>query len=263
MTRVGNGQTEVAPTASDPLLVSRESLTDRVVDALVALIEARGLREGDNIPPSAELADIFGVSRTVVREALAELAGRGLLLRRQGREGVFTLPGGPQLAELLGRRLAHKHVTHAELQEFREVVELAAARLAAERATNDDIAELQQRLDALHAAEAENDLHEADVAFHRAVATASHNSMFVLVLDGLAPVLRDARSAAWRGWIKAGRDREGALAHHGDIVAQIAAHDEGGAAEAMARDLNDARTGLMEADAPKRRPRRRPRRSEK
>ena len=65
-------------------ILSRRTFTDQVAEAILELIRDRGLRDGDTLPPAAGMAERFGVSRPVLREALADLAGRGLSERQQG-----------------------------------------------------------------------------------------------------------------------------------------------------------------------------------
>src|SRR5437868_2700937 len=73
------------------------TLASRVADSLVAFILEEGLKEGNPLPATADLAERYGVSRTVVREAIADLAGRGILVRSQGKESIVAMPGHPQL----------------------------------------------------------------------------------------------------------------------------------------------------------------------
>lgn len=104
--------------------------------------------------------------------------------------------------------------------------------------------ELERQLARLLNAEGEDDLHDADVAFHRAIAGASRNPLFALVLDGLTPLLRESRRAAWRGYTARGGDLSRAMRGHEEIAQMVRDADEAGALEAMARDLHDARTSL-------------------
>ena len=83
-------------------IVKRESLADQVAEAIMALVVEQKLRPGDALPSSAQLAEQFGVSRTVVREATADLAGRGFVQRAQGREAVLSMPGQSRVAGDLG-----------------------------------------------------------------------------------------------------------------------------------------------------------------
>src|SRR5690606_33355018 len=120
--------------------------TSRVSEQLLELLQTDGLVEGDSIPPTGELAERFGVSRTVIREALAELTGRGIISRQQGREGIVSVPGSDQISVLLRSRMGTDEFSFAQLHELREVLELEAARMAARRAVLADVAALSDLL---------------------------------------------------------------------------------------------------------------------
>jgi GntR family transcriptional regulator, transcriptional repressor for pyruvate dehydrogenase complex len=225
--------------------VERESLTDKVAAAIIAVVEERQLKEGDALPPTADLASEFDVSRTVVREALAELAGRGLVKRQQGREGVWMVPGSGEIRSVLAHRIAHENIGAADLHEFREALEVSAAALAAHSADGNDVDHIDNALKALQEAD-EDAIHGADVAFHRAVAQASHNPLFPLVLDALEPLLRESRALAWEGWRASGGTLERVDAHVA-IAAAIRERDEEAAAAAMREDLAETREALTAA----------------
>lgn len=224
--------------------IQRGSLVDQTVDALINLIQDRQLGADDAIPSAAELAEELDVSRTVVREAIAELAGQGLLARRQGRETLVALPDSSQFERLLRLRFAVRGANFADLQEFRVVLEVGASRLAAERATDLDITRLQQALSQLQQATEGEDLHLKDQAFHREIARISANDMVLLTLDGITPLLVDLRRRAWSGWVNSGHGLGDIVRAHEVIFDRIRDHQPDGAAEAMRIHLLQASTGL-------------------
>jgi GntR family transcriptional regulator, transcriptional repressor for pyruvate dehydrogenase complex len=224
---------------------SRVPLTDVVSRHLEDLLREEGLTEGDSIPATGELASRFNVSRTVIREALAELTGRGLLRRQQGREGIVAVPGGDHLHKVFQSRIAAEDITFDQLQDLREVLEVGAARMAARHAALSDIARLSDLLHAMRTAVDDEAMLAVDVDFHRAVANAA-NPLFGLVLDGLSPLLMESRLAVWAAYTKHGGKVEVAINHHQALRDRIAERDEDGAAAAMHRDLNDTRHGLTE-----------------
>ena len=230
------------------MAIQRVSLADMAVDELLKLIQEKQLRENDSLPPTAELAEALDVSRTVVREAIAELAGQGLLQRRQGRETVITLPNAEQLERLLQLRFAVSGADFASLQEYREVVEVGAARLAASRASVEDLSALKERLGELQRAEGEDDLHLRDQAFHREIARISRNDLVLLTLDGITPLLFQLRQRAWAGWTKAGGRLQEIIDAHEVVFDAIADHDPDRAAQAMRDHLTQATQGLRYDD---------------
>jgi len=224
---------------------SRVPLTDVVSDQLQQLLKEGGLTEGDSIPPTGELATRFNVSRTVVREALAEMTGRGLLRRQQGREGTIAVPGGGHLLQLFQSRIGAEKISFDQLQDLREVLEVGSARMAARHATLSDVARMSDLLHAMRTAEDDEAMLAADVNFHRTIAYAA-NPLFGLVLDGLSPLLMESRLAVWVSYIKGGGEREVAIGRHTALRDRIAERDEEGAAAAMQCDLDDTRLGLSD-----------------
>jgi GntR family transcriptional regulator, transcriptional repressor for pyruvate dehydrogenase complex len=225
---------------SGPSALSRRTFTDQVAEAILKQIRDRGLRQGDTLPPTAEMAAAFGVSRPVIREALAELAGRGLIDRQQGRESVLRLPGSEHIAQLLDYRVEHTDITDAQLHELRKTLELQSARLAALNATSEDIADLERWLAALR--EAVRDVEAsltADIAIHRGVAVATRNPLFVLILDALGPLLLESRRRAWQSYRSHGGQYEEVIGRHDKIVSAVVGRDPDAAEAAMAADLVD------------------------
>lgn len=226
----------------------RVPLTDVVTEQLLQLLKDEGLTEGDSIPPTADLATRFNVSRTVVREAIAELTGKGVLRRQQGREGTVAVPGGDHLRHIFQSRIGAEQVSFGQLQDFREVLEVGSARMAARHATMGDIARLSDLLHEMRNASNDTEMLQADVDFHRAIAYVA-NPLFGLVLDGLSPLLMESRLTVWAGYIQHGGALDAAIGHHVELRDRIAARDETGAEEAMRRDLQDNRKGLDGRDS--------------
>ena len=224
--------------------VIRSTLTDQTVEALLALIEERGLKENDVLPSTSDLATSLGVSRTTIREGIAQLAGQGLFGRRQGRVTVITLPDSKQFEHMLHLRFAISGHDYEGLQEFRQVVEVGNARLAAKNATKNNIAAIQKQLDLMKNASTDDERHRADQAFHKEIALASGNDFATLILDGITPILFQLRRRAWLGWKKAGRDAHPLVLAHEKILEKIITKDQDGAAQAMADHLDQAMEGL-------------------
>lgn len=224
--------------------IQRMSLANQAVDALLQLIEDRNLKANDVLPSTAELAEVLGVSRTVVREAIAELAGQGLFNRHQGRETVITLPSSHQLERFLHLRFVLHGHDYEDLQEFREVVEVGSARLAAERATESDIEAMERHLATMRTAVTDDDRFQADQAFHVEVARGSGNDMVTLTVEGTTSLLFQLRRRAWSGWTKSGRGTDPIIEAHALILERIRAHDTDGAAAAMKSHLAQASEGL-------------------
>lgn len=227
--------------------LTRRSLADQVADALVQLILDDNLTEGAPLPPTAELSERFGVSRTVVREALATLTGQGILTRSQGRESMVATPGLSDLSRLLQFRIRHDSVGPREILQCRVALEVTAASSAALHRTDDDIAVLWQRLEELTNAKNDRAFHQADIALHRAVAQASQNALIVLILDALVDFLHEVRVQATKRRRARGYNMEAVVEEHRRIVEAVASGDAAKAEEAMRTHL--ARTAEEFDDA--------------
>lgn len=124
--------------------VDTSSLVDKVEANLVELLQQRKLKVGDTIPKELELAELLGVSRTVVREALLRLRTMGLIESKKKKGAVIT---SPDLFGIIGKSM-NPHIldeeTLREMFEIRLVLEIGMADLLFQRATKEDIAELRK-----------------------------------------------------------------------------------------------------------------------
>lgn len=146
------------------------------------------------LPAERTLAAMLGVSRATVRDAIGALAERGLLTRRQG-DGTYVVDASERrMAEVWLDMMQHYPALQSELIEFRAMLESRAAELAALRRDADDCARLEAAHRAVDAAYAGNDRREqirSDVAFHRAIADATHNPVFSYLTASLLKVLHE------------------------------------------------------------------------
>ena len=164
-------------------MTSRRPGAARLANSVAIELEKRilegSLKPGDRLPPERDFALEFGVSRPSLREAIQTLALKGLLSTRHGGGTFVTDRLVAQFHDPWQQMLAGNPMLHRDLLEFRQMLESQAAALAADRATDVDVACLDAayaRLDKQY--ESDNNLPaniEADVAFHQAVAEASHN----------------------------------------------------------------------------------------
>lgn len=227
--------------------IKRTSLTEQASEAIVELIAERNLKAGDPLPGSGELAEMLGVSVPVVREAMAGLAAIGLLERHQGRESTVATPDASHLGRLFTLRVVGSAVDDERLQQFREIVEVGNARLAARNRTPELVEAIDAALAVLAGAESADELHAADVAFHATVARATDNDLCELVLESLEPLLSRLRPRIWNGWVVQGGEFGPIVEAHRRILEAIRDGDEAEAGTAMADHLQQARVGLESA----------------
>ncbi|MFI7129986.1 FadR/GntR family transcriptional regulator [Nonomuraea sp. NPDC050153] len=143
---------------------------------------------GTRLPGENALAKALGVGRSTVREALRALAGAGLVQARQG-SGVFVI--ATEIAEDWPARLRRAAIT--DVYEVRMMVETQAARMAAQRRTEEDVAALEEALEARARAAAQDDAAfvDADIALHAAVVAAAGNPVLTDLFAEFAPALRE------------------------------------------------------------------------
>ena len=163
----------------------RQSLSQKLAESLRAKIEAGDLVEGDKLPTEQQLSQEHGVSRTVVREAIATLRADRLIEAKQG-SGAYVLPRPSPSAQQIWSDQSDTISTIIETLELRAAVEIEAAGLAAERCSPAQEARILERFrdlgDALEDHQASRD---ADYQFHIAIAEATNNRQFVEFLQYL------------------------------------------------------------------------------
>jgi GntR family transcriptional regulator, transcriptional repressor for pyruvate dehydrogenase complex len=228
-----DGSAPVAePGAFPPLDLARAS--DAVMRALIDGIRAGAAPPGTRLPRDSELAIRFGVSRPVVREALDLLRRAGIVdVRRGNRGGVFVRSLSIPTALLTERtRLDLEEIR--QLLEARRTIETTCALLAAERAADGDLDELDALAAALETTREEpEDFIELDVRFHLRVAALSGNAQ----LEGfLAAVFRDLAAIRTQYPVGYG-DMDVAIGYQVDTVQALRARDSETVLESMDRHL--------------------------
>jgi GntR family transcriptional regulator, transcriptional repressor for pyruvate dehydrogenase complex len=158
------------------------NLTGGLIEALVAQIESGQLAPGQRLPTEQAIVAATGVSRTVVREALASLRARGLITTRQGL-GAFVADRATRRSFTISSSEVSLEDTLRVL-ELRMSIEVEATGLAAERRSDADLAEIRARFSAVCATKGEAGAGaDEDFAFHRAILAATGNPYFTRVFD--------------------------------------------------------------------------------
>jgi len=155
-----------------------QRLPDIVVNELEKRILEGSLKPGDRLASERDLALELGVSRPSLREAIQRLVSKGLLTTRHGGGTHVTDRLEAHFVDPWQDMVSGHPVLQRDMLEFRQMLESHAAALAAERATDADIQRLDAAFAVLEAVYFENDLKaciDADLAFHQAIAEASHN----------------------------------------------------------------------------------------
>jgi GntR family transcriptional repressor for pyruvate dehydrogenase complex len=225
-------------------VVVGRTLSQAVTEAILDGIRAGEYRPGDRLPTEKGLMHQYGVGRNVAREAVQALVAMGLVEVRPGRGGILlgvdtsrAMDSGTVAALLLDH-------TVDDLNEFRRVIEVEIATCAAQRATDADVEAIRTQLEHYRMQfEHDQPLAAAELSFHGAIAKASHNAVYVQVLDTLHELLSRAREMT-EGieWARAK-----SLEEHELIFAAIEAHDSEAARRAMLRHMELAVEATAEA----------------
>lgn len=209
------------------------NLTQAVVDAVTAHIRDNDLRKGDPLPSESALAASVGVSRTVVREAFGALSALRLIDVGNGRRARVGLIDGSMMGLPLGHAVDTAQVSVPQVWDARRALERRTAELAAMRRTPAESKALLGLAGALRCAG--DDLTaqiECDIAFHAAIAGATRNPVFQLLIASFADLMRQTCPIGWRSR-RTETDRTAVFDQHDRIAEAIDASDPVGAQEAM------------------------------
>ncbi len=222
-------------------------LVEQAADRLREQITSGHWPVGTRLPGETTLAKELGVGRSTVREALRALAGAGLVQPRQGA-GVFVTATRP--VEDWPTRLRKAAVS--DVYEVRMLVEVQAARLAALRRTDADIAAMREALDGRRAAAEGDDAGfvDADIRVHAALIAAAHNPVLADLFAEFAPALRQGLIDLLDLLaLRAGEPRHGEDSHVA-LVAAVEAGDADEAARLAQTELESTLALLLGPGAP-------------
>lgn len=198
---IGEGAAPAAAKLFNRVTVGR--ISEVIVEQIRMLMRQGQLKPGDRLPAERDLCEQFGVSRVTVREALRMLESSGLVEIRVGaRGGAFmTAPSSDRVGEGLADMLSLSVVTAAEVTEVRLIFEMGIVPLVCERATEEDLAELEEICERSHAALRSGEYTMAlSAEFHARVAQAAHNAAATMLVESFrGPILmslEEARQAA-------------------------------------------------------------------
>lgn len=222
----------------------REGPLAEITQRLLGYLLSGEFEPGSKIPPERQLASGLGVGRSAVREAIKSLSLLGLLDVRQGDGTYLTRSGSDLLPQVIEWGLLLERPQLDDLLQARAEIEVVVAGLAAQQASEADIAVLRERLEEMRAADRDYEAYvEADIAFHVAIARASGNAVFLNLVTSLRSLLR---VWAFRVLVHAG-ETETSLSMHEPIVEAIESGDVEAAQAAVRAHMDRAARRLGEA----------------
>jgi len=164
--------------------IETKKASDLIVDQIKEMIIKGDLKAGDRLPSERTLMTVFQKSRPTIREALRVLESNGLIKTRHGSSGAEVVNISESYVTIpLSNYLALNQVSYTELAEIRELIEIHAVGIAAEKCTKEDIEHMRDIIS--RASNVKDDIEaylNLDLEFHEAFCQASHNK-FAMVID--------------------------------------------------------------------------------
>lgn len=229
-----------------PIMGSLDALPLRVATVLAREIEQGELQPGSRLPTEPQMAERFGVSRNVVREAIAQLRADGMVEARQG-VGAFVLAPEQRAAIRIDREALKTGDNMERLFELRRILEVESAALAAARRNATHLAAIKAALDRMSGEERWQDGSiEADLLFHREIARATGNGYIHTFISFICEQIR--QTIHYARLTNPLHDLvEVNVAEHVRIYEMLVAGDPAGAGEAMRRHITGAaeRVGII------------------
>lgn len=215
-------------------ILSRESFPEIIANKLEEMIINGKFVSEQKLPSEQTLADEFGVSRPVIRESMKILKERGLVIQKNGGGTFICEPDSDLVTETLNRIVHLKNIDIDDIFSLRITLETMAIELAAARADDEELNELQAIND--HMRKSKEDVGErakADVLFHRKIAQMSGNMLLEVFVEAMASLVTPV--------VKYTLDRhvgnEEGIEFHDRIIKVLRTHNAGEAAKQIQRHL--------------------------
>lgn len=232
-----NNDSVLEGAAIEPL-EREQRLYERVVGKILELISSGAWKPGFRIPPERELSEAFGVSRTVLREAVKALEARGVLESTTGSGVSVRLADFNMVSQSLETYMQLSNLVDFEirLNEVRQVLEVEMVALAAGRITPEQKAQLQQICKQMRTGSnlSAKQMAELDFSLHVTLAEATQNELFKVLLAPLINQLRDQIILTWEDFP---RPVNVVLDQHEAIVAAVENGNAEAARQAMTKHL--------------------------
>ena len=222
--------------------VKPSRLYEQIANQIRNLISDGTLRPGDQLPSERELAEQFGVSRTVVREAIRVLGEKGLIEIQAGK-GTFVTDSFDKMSDVMRDTLDWVvKVSLAngmlDLVQVRELLEPGIAAIAAEMAEAEEIEIMKKAVVVMDNSMGDADAYvDADLEFHLALAEATQNSVIPVLIDPIIGLLHEQRKRIFK--VEGGPQR--GQFHHKRILETVIKQDPIAARQAMIAHLEQVR----------------------
>jgi DNA-binding FadR family transcriptional regulator len=226
---------------------SAPTRVQHAINAVLAYIRDHRVRVGDDLPSELQFARDLGVSRSVIREAIGALAALNLIDVGNGRRPRVGAINVSFIGLSLNQAVATEQISVLDVWDFRRGLELHAVALAAARRTDYEaysIMSLAKRMFNLR--DDLTKLVECDIAFHEAIAAASHNILLAQVAMSFSPLMNKAVPLAW-STLTTSEGVEGILQKHLAVAAAIENGNPEAAVQAMGEHFDRTVKAMLTA----------------
>jgi len=221
--------------------IKPKKVSTQIADQIRSSILSGEFSPGDKLPPERELAEMFGVSRPSVREALNVLASSGLVMSYQGGGTVVMSLVETSAAKPLSELIRVQQDRALDVIEVRKSMESWTAWYAAERALPEDIRRMEEIIAGMeHNLETKQPSEDLDANLHIVIARATHNIVWLHLMQSLFDAMKQFQQTVWRAVYLTQEDHQLLFEHHNSIVQAIKARDPQAARDAMLLHLNFA-----------------------
>jgi GntR family transcriptional repressor for pyruvate dehydrogenase complex len=221
--------------------IKPKKVSSQIAEQIRSSILAGEFNPGDKLPPERELAEMFGVSRPSVREALNILAAAGLVESYQGGgtvvKSLVETTTGPPLSELIKAEQERA----LDVIEVRKCMEGWTAYYAAQRALPEDlrrlegiVTEMEMNLEGFKPSQ------DLDAHFHIVIAQATHNIVWLHLMQSIFDAMKEFQQSVWRAVYLTDEDHRNLFLHHREVFEAIRAKDPERARDAMLKHLTFA-----------------------
>jgi len=221
--------------------IKPKKISSQIADQIRESILSGDFTPGQKLPPERELAEMFGVSRPSVREALNILSSAGLVMSYQGGGTVVLSLVDPNQGNSLSELIRNQQERALEVIEVRKCMESWTAYFAAQRALPEDLRRMEDIVKNMEKNLADQQPPEdLDANLHIAIARATHNIVWLHLMQSIFDAMKEFQRGVWRAVYNNQEDYNLLFKHHSAIVTAIRNRDAEGAREAMMRHLTFA-----------------------
>ena len=181
--------------------VKKIPLIEQSIEILKAYIMEGNLKNGDFLPPEMELCKRLGIGRSTLREAIKTLELQGFIRKKQGVGMMVVNESDIAALDMVQLMLKRNGSTMEELMDVRYLIELRTAKLAAMKASPENIKEIEDHVRVMNDnITTEKEYLEADIGFHLAIAKAAQNSLYQFILNTIRPLIEEMIQATLKNF---------------------------------------------------------------